>query len=114
VRKNKKSNPANIQNLIDTEWDILNDLKKMLADSELKPAERVRTANALAYHASVLNRLLAQKGENTQFDGQSLGDFIMSIEADVQPRITTVELKKTARCARRDFEYWTRRLSQIR
>ena len=112
--RKKKSNPESIQNLIDTEWDILNDLKKMLADSELKPAERVRTANALAYHASVLNRLLLQKGESSQFDGQSLGDFIMNIEADVQPRITTFELRKTSRCARKDFVYWTRRLSSRR
>jgi len=103
--------PANIEKLIETEWDILKDLKKMMTTPNLSAPERVRTANALGYHATVLNKLLVQKGESTQFDEQSLGDFIMSLEADVQPRITTVELRKTARCARRDFTYWKRRLS---
>jgi hypothetical protein len=93
---------VNIDKLVEVEWDILNDLKKMLQDPALSIAEKIRAANALAYHASVLNRLLAQKGESSQFNDSTLGDFIKGVE----PRI--------ARHVLGDFKHWTRRLSSTR
>lgn len=74
---------ANLDKLIAVEWDIINDLKKMLQNPELSPAEKIRAANALGYHASVLNKLLAQKGESSQFNEQNLGDFIKGLETKV-------------------------------
>jgi len=103
TRKSKrkpKKKPANLEKLIELEWDIIKDLKKMLLpSSELSAAEKIRAANALAYHASVLNKLLTQRGESAQFNDKSLGDFIRGVE----PRI--------ARRVRRDFKTWTRKLS---
>lgn len=93
-----KQKLANLDRLIAIEWDILNDLKKMLINPELSVAERIRAANALAYHASVLNKLLAQKGESPQFNDTTLGDFVRGVE----PRI--------ARRVKVDFRRWMRRL----
>ena len=90
---------ANLDNLIAIEWDILRDLRKMLNDPELSTGEKTRVANALAYHASVLNKLLSQKGEDSQFNDATLGDFIRDVDA------------RTFRLVRRDFKVWKRRLS---
>jgi hypothetical protein len=89
----------NIDKLIDMEWDIMKDLRKMLIDPGLSATEKIRAANALAYHASVLKNLLSQKGESSQFNDSNLGDFIKGI----QPKI--------ARRVRSDFRIWTRKLS---
>jgi len=96
-----KKKPAALDKLIKIEWDILRDLKKMLQDAGLSTGEKTRVANALAYHASVLNKLLAQKGEDPRFNESTLGDYVKEIQ--VQPRI--------ARLVRRDFRIWTRKLS---
>jgi len=90
---------GNLDNLIETEWDILHDLRKMLNDPKLSIGEKTRVANALAYHASVLSKMLSQKGEGAKFDDATLGDFIRTVE----PRI--------CRLVRRDFRVWKRRLS---
>lgn len=71
----------------------------MLLNPELSAAEKIRAANALAYHASVLNKLLTQKGETHKFDDATLGDYIK----DIKPRI--------ARRIRVDFKTWTKKLS---
>ena len=71
----------------------------MLKDPQLSRADKIRASNAVAYHASVLNKLFAQKGEDSKFNDATLGDFIKGVE----PRI--------ARCVTRDFRLWTRRLS---
>lgn len=94
-RKNKTS----LDRLIAVEWDIMRDLRKMLRDGGLSPGEKTRVANSLAYHASVLNKLLSQKCEDQQFNEKTLGDFIKDIEP------------KTARRVFRDVIFWTRRLS---
>jgi hypothetical protein len=90
---------GNLDNLIETEWDILRDLRKMLNDPKLSIGEKTRVANALAYHASVLNKMLSQKGEDTKFNDATLGDFIRSVDA------------RTSRLVRREFRVWKRRLS---
>jgi hypothetical protein len=90
---------GNLDNLIAIEWDILRDLRKMLNDPELSIGERTRVANALAYHASVLNKMLSQKGEDSQFNDATLGDFIRNVDA------------RTYRLVRREFRVWKRRLS---
>ena len=95
----KEKKPVNVDKLIEIEWEIVQDLRKMLTDPQLSAAEKTRVANAVAYHASVLNKLLAQKGEDPKFNDATLGDFIK----DVEPRI--------ACRVRVDFKRWTRRLS---
>ena len=92
---------ANLDKLIAIEWDILKDLRKMLRNRELSTGEKTRVANALAYHASVLNKLLAQKGEDPRFNELTLGDYVKEIQVQA----------KIARLVRRDFRFWTRKLS---
>jgi hypothetical protein len=96
VRTHKSASP---DKLIAIEWETLRDLKRMLSSPELSTGEKTRVANALAYHASVLNKLLSQKGEDSQFNDATLGDFIRDVDA------------RTFRLVRRDFKVWTRRLS---
>ena len=95
----KEKKPVNVDTLIEIEWEIVQDLKKMLTDPKLSVAEKIRAAYALAYHASVLNKHCAQKGEGSKFSDVTLGEFIM----DVEPRI--------ACRVRVDFKHWMRRLS---
>ena len=95
----KEKKPVNVDTLIEIEWEIVQDLKKMLTDPKLSVAEKIRAANALAYHASVLNKLCAQNDEDSKFSDTTLGDFIKGTE----PRI--------ARRVRVDFKHWTRKLS---
>jgi hypothetical protein len=54
----------NLDRLIAIEWEILRDMKKMISNPELSAGEKTRMANALAYHASVLNKLLTRKVRN--------------------------------------------------
>ncbi|MCW4047987.1 MAG: hypothetical protein NWE99_10605 [Candidatus Bathyarchaeota archaeon] len=93
---------ANLETLIQMEWDIINILHKKLKDPDLTVTEWTRAANALAYHMSNLNKMLSQKGETSQFTEQNLGDFIKGIEPRIFRRI------------KRDFSIWTRRLSSKR
>ena len=95
----KEPRPEDVDKLIEMEWEIIEDLKKMLKDPGLTPSERIRAGNALAYHVSVLNKLCEQKGEKAKFDDATLGKFIM----DLGPR--------TAYRVRMDFKLWTRKLS---
>jgi hypothetical protein len=96
----KTTKKPNLDKLIAMEWDILRDLKKKLSDPELSTGEQVRVANALAYHASVLNKLLGQKGEDSQqFNNATLGDFILNVDA------------KMRRYTIRSFKIWMKRLS---
>jgi hypothetical protein len=94
-----RKKPAALDRLIAMEWDILRDLRKMLHDPEISTGEKTRVANALAYHASVLNKLLGQKGEDSRFNEATLGDFIRDVDA------------RALRLVRRDFKVWTRKLS---
>ena len=95
----KEKKPVNVDKLIEIEWEIIQDLRKMLTDPKLSVAEKIRAANALAYHASVLNKLCAQKGEDSKFSDATLGEFIMGVEPRIACRV------------RVDFKHWTRRLS---
>ena len=97
MRTHKRA--PNLDRLIAIEWNILRDLRKMLSNPELSIGEKTRVANALAYHASVLNKLLGQKGEDSKFNEATLGDFIKDVDS------------KMRRLVRRDFKVWTRRLS---
>jgi hypothetical protein len=97
MRTHKRA--PNLDRLIAIEWNILRDLRKMLSNPELSIGEKTRVANALAYHASVLNKLLGQKGEDSKFNEATLGDFIKNVDA------------RMLRLVRRDFKVWTRRLS---
>jgi hypothetical protein len=84
------------------EWRVIRDMKRLLRKPELSVDEKARVANALAYHASPLNKLMVQKGEESHFDEATLGDFIRDVD---QRALTFV---------RRDFRTWTRRLSRKR
>jgi hypothetical protein len=94
-------NQGNVDKLIAMEGELLADLKKMFNDPALSTLERIRAANALAYHAVVLNKLLAKKGEDSQFNEEPLGDFIGQQYAN----------GKTRRLVRRNFRDWKRKLS---
>jgi hypothetical protein len=98
VSKQKEKKPVNVDKLIELEWEIIEDLKKMLKDPNLTAAERIRAGNALAYHASVLNKLYAQKGEESKFNDATLGEFIIGIEPRIAYRV------------RMDFKRWTKKL----
>jgi hypothetical protein len=102
----KKKEVVNVDKLIEMEWDIIRDLRKMLQDPELSSVEKIRTANALAYHFSVLNKFLVQKGESP-VDDVSLGEFIRRTN---EGRFAHVE-KRAACRVRVDFVRWQRRLS---
>lgn len=95
----KEKKPLNVDKLIEIEWEIVQDLRKMLTDPKLSVAEKIRAANAFAYHASVLNKLCAQKGEDSKFSDATLGEFIMGVEPRIARRVGV------------DFKRWTRRLS---
>jgi hypothetical protein len=98
-------NQENDEDLIKTERDIMATLKKMFNDPDLSKMEKVRVADALAYHAVVLNKLRSRKNEESQYDEDSLGDFIAGMHfADGPMR----------RLVRRDFRNWKRRLSSTR
>jgi hypothetical protein len=90
---------ASLDKLIAIEWETLRDLRKTLRNPELSTGEKTRVANAIAYHASVLNKLLSQEGKDSQFNDATLGDFIKDVDS------------KMRRLVRRDFKVWTRRLS---
>jgi hypothetical protein len=96
--KQETENPSH-EALIITEWTTIKQLEKMLVDPELTIKEKTSVANVLAFHVNTLNRLLAQKGEEEQFNEQNLGDYVKSVE----PRI--------ARHFRRDFRIWKKTLS---
>jgi hypothetical protein len=88
-----------LQSLIEDEWEILRDLKSTMKNPELSVEEKLKVANALAYHASVLSKLISQKGAGDQLNEETLGDFIK----DVEPRI--------ARRVKVGFRHWMRRPS---
>jgi hypothetical protein len=90
----------NVDKLIAMEWELLANLKKMFNDPALSTLEKIRAANALAYHAVVLNKLLAKKGEDSQFNEETLGDFIGQYANG-----------NIRRLVRRNFRDWKRRLS---
>jgi len=72
---------ASLDSIIEDEWAILLDLKNSLKNTELSLADKLRAANAYAYHASVISKLLAQKGIEAHVDETTLGDFIKTVEA---------------------------------
>lgn len=97
-----QTEPPTREGLIKREWEMINELQRMLKDPELTITERTRVATVFAFHANTLNKLLTQKGEKDQFEDQNLGDYIKGVE----PRI--------ARRFRRDFRVWKRALSSRR
>ncbi len=101
--KNKSQTEApTLEGLIQREWEMINELHKMLEDPELTVIERTRVATVFAFHANTLNRMLNQKGEKNQFEDQNLGDYVRGIE----PRV--------ARRFRRDFRVWKKALTSRR
>ena len=98
-KENPQTEPASREGLIKREWEIINELQKMLKDPELTVPEKTRVATVFAFHANTINKLLTQKGEKDQFDDQNLGDYVLGVE----PRI--------ARRFRRDFNVWKKTFS---
>ncbi len=94
----QKEGPT-LEGLIQREWEMINELQKMLKDPELTVTERARVATVFAFHANTLNKMLAEKGEKSQFEDQNLGDYVIGIE----PRV--------ARRFRSDFKVWKRALT---
>ncbi len=79
MSEHTEKKPANLDNIIEDEWDILLDLKNTIKNTELPLEDRRHAANAYAYHASVLSKLLAQKGNEAHMDETTLGDFIKTV-----------------------------------
>ena len=101
--KNKpQTETPTLDGLIKREWEMINELHKMLKDPELTVTEKTRVATVFAFHANTLNRMLTQKGEKNQFEDQNLGDYVRGIE----PRV--------ARRFRRDFRVWKKALTSRR
>jgi hypothetical protein len=98
VSTKKENKPKNVDKLIEMEWEIIEDLRKMLTDPNLSVAEKIRAGNALAYHASVLNKLRAQKDEESKFNDATLGEFITGVEPRIACQI------------RKEFKVWTKKL----
>ena len=73
---------VSVDKLITMEWELMTDLRKMLTDPSLSRSEKIRVANAIAYHSIALNKLLAQKGEESKFNEETLGDFILHYADD--------------------------------
>jgi hypothetical protein len=89
---------ATLEALIQMEWEVITSLNKKLKDPDLTVAEWTQTAKTLGYHMSILNKMLNQRGETSQFTEQNLGDFIKDIEPRIQRQV------------RHDFRTWTRHL----
>lgn len=104
MREKETEDESNLDKLLRIEWETLDDLKAMVKDGSLAPIEKIRLSNAIAYHATVINKLLVQKGQELEFNEETLGDFIGKHYADGRMR----------RSIRRDFRHWTRRLSSTR
>jgi aspartate-semialdehyde dehydrogenase len=101
-KEKPQSESPSREGLIEREWDVINELQKMLKDPDLTVNERLHAANVLAFHMNSLNRMLTRKGNKEEFEDQNLGDYIRGVE----PRI--------ARTFRRDFRVWKRTLSYRR
>jgi hypothetical protein len=102
LKEKPQTEPPTLERLIKREWEMINELQRMLKDPELTVTERTRVATVFAFHANTLNRMLTQKGEKNQFEDQNLGDYVKGIE----PRI--------ARRFRRDFRVWKKALTSRR
>lgn len=102
MHSQRRGRGPNQDKIIAIEWQILRDLKRTLRNKELSIEEKTRVANAIAYHANFLNKMMNQKGEGGKFDEATLGDFIR----DVTPQ--------ARRLIRRDYRTWKRRLSSHR
>ncbi len=87
-----------LDKLISTEWDIINDLKKILKKPDLSVTDRVKASNSVAYHASVLNKILDQKGEEPNVHAVTLRDLARNYQQQ--------------KCFRRNQSVWQRRLLQ--
>jgi hypothetical protein len=99
VSTKKENKPVNVDKLIEIEWEIIEDLRKMLTDPKLSVAEKIRAGNALAYHASVLNKLRAQKDEESKFNDATLGEFITGVDLKIAYHVM------------KEFRLWTKKLS---
>lgn len=72
--KNKPQTEApTLEGLIQREWEMINNLQKMINDPELTVNERTRVATVFAFHANTLNRMLNQKGEKNQLRTKTWG-----------------------------------------
>lgn len=90
---------ANIDTLIQKEWEIINMLARKLKDPDLTTAEWTHASRVIAYHMSILYKMLIQKGEKPQFTEKTLGELLQ----DMQPQIR--------RRVRREFKTWQKSLS---
>ncbi len=90
-----------VDELIHMEWELMTELRKMMGDPSLSRSEKIRVANSLAYHSIAINKLLAQKGEHSEVDEETLGDFIGRVNAEGRMR----------RFVRPDVQGWKRRIT---
>ena len=99
--KKPRKKSRNTDKLAKIEWDIIDSLKEDLQQPNLSTADKVRLSNAIAYHASNLNKMQSEKGEKPPFNETTLGDYVKSIKGAAN----------MVRIIRRDFRRWTKKLS---
>jgi len=95
----KKPREKSIRALMELEWEIINELQDKLKDQDLTTHEYTATARALALHVNNLNKLYDKSQGVTDYEEQSLGDFIVHFK---QP---------LTRERREDLRIWKKRLS---
>ena len=71
------------EELIFTEQEVVNELRRMMQDASLTLKERLRAAAVLALHMNTLNRMITENGEKGGFEELNLGDLVRTVE----PRI---------------------------
>jgi len=88
--------------LINIEWDLINELKQILKQPNISVADKIKAANSIAYHTSVLNKLLSKATEEEpEEEAVTLGNLARNFTQGPIPKI----------CRRREIYSWKRRSS---
>jgi len=82
LKDKSQTKTRSLEELIKREWEIIEQLQKMLKDTELSVTEKTRVATVYAYHINILRRMVAKKNqdENSLFEEQNLGDFVRGVD----------------------------------
>jgi len=67
------------EELILTEQEIVNELRRMMQDPSLSLKDRLRAAAVLSFHMNTLNRMLSQDYGTDAFEEQNLGDLVRNM-----------------------------------
>ena len=103
--QNKEKPPEkNVEALMAIEWEIINKLQDKLKDQDLTTHEYTATARALALHINNLIKLYDKSQGVTDYDGQNLGEYVISSWEGSSQRRRIYD-------RRRDRRGWQRRIT---